>query len=183
MSNRVSPIGADYKVGKFGNCANGTGVHLSQTEFGFLGELAAFPDFVQGVDTLIGQMISQSKDLTAFKIASNRWFLACPLNVSVEIKRQINSSQASLIDLTHGRTSLLVSGLKAEWVLSKLYGIDFAQSAFPTETGIATTHHGILTQIYRPYDTVFDLFIFRSLARSFWHTLTRAADDVGYEVE
>ncbi|MGL4489698.1 MAG: sarcosine oxidase subunit gamma, partial [Rhizobiaceae bacterium] len=119
----------------------------------------------------------------AFKIASNRWFIAGPESLSDTIKSKLKPSDGSLIDLTHGRASLLIVGPKAERVLSKLYAIDFSVAAFPVDTGMATSHHNIFTQIHRPYPSAFDLFVFRSFARSFWHTLQRAAEEVGYEVE
>ncbi len=181
MSDRASPIGPDYKTGTFGNLANGVGVHISETTFGFLGELAAFPDALEKIERLVATL-SKSDGITAFKIASNRWFLAGPATLHDAIKSKLKSADGSLVDLTHGRTSLLITGPKAEWVLSKLYAIDFSRAAFPPNTGLATTHHNFFTQIYRPYEQTFDLFIFRSFARAFWHTLQRAAEEVGYEV-
>ncbi|MGL4490989.1 MAG: sarcosine oxidase subunit gamma family protein [Rhizobiaceae bacterium] len=182
MFDRISPIGPDYKTGQFGNLSNGVGVHLSETTFGFLGELAAFADALEKVEKLVA-LISKSDGVTAFKIASNRWFIAGPATLSDAIKSKLKPADGSLVDLTHGRASLLIVGAKAERVLSKLYAIDFSLVAFPVDTGIATSHHNIFTQIYRPYPQTFDLFIFRSFARPFWHTLQRAAEEVGYEVE
>ncbi len=183
MSNRVSPIGSEYKKGPSGNLANGPSVHLSETEFGFLGELANFAHAAKIVDELVLQTIESVDGSRGFKIAENRWFLAGSQALHSALKSQLKSDDGSLIDLTHGRTSLLIAGPKAEWVLSKLYPIDFSINTFGVETGLSTAHHNIFTQIYRPSDQTFDLFIFRSFARSFWHTLTRACENNGYEVE
>jgi sarcosine oxidase subunit gamma len=182
MSDRASPIGIDYKVGKFGNVSNGAGVQLSENTFGFLGELAAFPDTLEKVGKLVATL-PKPTDVTAFRIASNRWFLAGPATLHEAIKAKLKPADGSLVDLTHGRTSLRITGPKTEWVLSKLYAIDFSPTAFGVSTGLSTTHHTVFTQIYRPHEQTFDLFIFRSFARSFWHTLQRAAEEVGYEVE
>lgn len=183
MFNRASPIGSDYKKGTFGNLSQGPNVHLSETHFGFLGELATFDHAAISVDKLVLETTARIDGSSAFKNAHNRWFLAGTEALHHELKAKIKPSDASLIDLTHGRTSLMITGERAEWVLSKLYPIDFSPTVFRVETGLSTTHHNIFTQIYRPYENTFDLFMFRSFARSFWHTLTRASEDIGYEVE
>ena len=181
MSDRASPLGADFKPGQRGNIAHGIGVTLGEPDLACLCELAAFPDSLAKVETLVAS-VSKSAEVSAFKIAANRWFLAGPVTLTEVIRTKLKLSDGSLIDLAHGRTALRISGPKAEWVLSKLYAIDFSIAAFPAGTGLATTHHGIFTQIHRRDAQTFDLFIFRSLARAFWHTLQRAAEETGYEV-
>jgi methylglutamate dehydrogenase subunit D len=181
MSDRASPLGTEFKPGRYGNLASGVGVTLSETDFGFLGEFAAFPDALDKAEKLVAT-VSKSESVTAFKIAANRWFLAGPATLADAIRKKLKPADGSLTDLTHGRTSLRITGLKAEWVLSKLYAIDFSLAAFPVETGLSTAHHSIFTQIYRHDAQTFDLFIFRSFARSFWHTLQRAAEETGYEM-
>ena len=181
MSDRASPLGAEFKRGQRGNLTSGIGVTLSETDFSFLGELAVFPDAFAKIEVLVASLL-KADDMTAFKIAANRWFLAGPETLDEAIRKTLKPVDGSLIDLSHGRTALRISGPKAEWVLSKLYAIDFSLAAFPAETGLSTTHHTIFTQIHRRDEQTFDLFIFRSFARSFWHTLQRAAEETGYEV-
>ena len=181
MSNRASPLEADFKPGQYGNLGHGIGVMLSQPQYGFLGELAAFPASVGTVAKLAGAA-ADAPGAICFAIAVNRWFLAGSEGTDALIAAKLKQSDGSLIDLSHGRTALRISGPKAEWVLSKLYAIDFSVATFPALSGLSTTHHSIFTQIYRHDEETFDLFVFRSLARSFWHTLRRAAEETGYEV-
>ncbi|MGB8816994.1 MAG: sarcosine oxidase subunit gamma family protein [Rhizobiaceae bacterium] len=181
MSDRLSALGPDFKPGQYGNLADGIGVRLGETDFGFLGELAAFPDAMDKIEKLVAT-VSKPEGSAAFKIAANRWFLAGPATLGDSIRAKLKPADGSLIDLTHGRTALRISGSKAGWVLSKLYAIDFSLAAFPVGTGLSTAHHSIFTQVYRRDAQTFDLFIFRSFARSFWHTLQRAAEETGYEV-
>jgi sarcosine oxidase subunit gamma len=86
-------------------------------------------------------------------------------------------------DLSHGRTALRASGSKAAWILSKLFAIDFSTAAFPVGAGRSTMHHDIFAQIQRTGEMAFDLYVFRSFARSFWTSLCHAAEEVGYAVE
>ena len=80
------------------------------------------------------------------------------------------------------RTALRIAGPKAEWVLSKLFAIDFSTENLPQGAGISTNHHEVFAQIQRTGPDQFDIYVFRSFARSFWHTLCRAAEETGYEV-
>ncbi len=183
MSDRASALGADFKPGQFGDLSNGAGVHLSETGFAFVGELASFTHAAMLTDEMVKQACRDKETSAAFKFAANRWFLAGSSGLRDQLAAKTDPANASLTDLTHGRTSFLVTGPKAEWVLSKLFAIDFRQKAFPVDTGLSTMHHDIFAQIYRPYEQTFDIFVYRSFARSFWHTLCRAAEEVGYEVK
>ena len=181
MSDRISPLGADFKPGRYGNTADGIGVTLGENSFDFIGELAAFASGLAAVAKLAATA-SKVKGATVFQISANRWMLAGPDALRETIAASLKPADGSLIDLSHGRTALTISGSKAERVLSKLYAIDFALAAFPTGTGLSTAHHTIFTQIYRDDEQTFTLFVFRSFARAFWHTLQRAAEETGYEV-
>jgi methylglutamate dehydrogenase subunit D len=44
-------------------------------------------------------------------------------------------------------------------------------------------HHDIHANIQRIDDETFDIYVFRTFARSFWQTLGHAAEEVGYRVE
>ena len=72
----------------------------------------------------------------------------------------------TVTDLSHGRTAIRISGPKAEWVLAKFFAIDFALPAFPEGAGRSTAHHDIFAQIQRTGAEQFDLYVFRSFARS-----------------
>ena len=94
----------------------------------------------------------------------------------------IASDIGAVTDLSHGRTALGISGPKAEWVLSKLFAVDFSLPAMPVGCGMSTAHHDIAAQIQRAGDDRFDLYVFRSFARAVWKLLCRASEEVGYEV-
>ncbi len=182
MSDRASALGQVRKSGAFGDVSNGAGVTLDETFFDFVGEVAAFPLSVATVEKLIGSATAKVKTGFAFKIATNRWLVAGTPNFRRALEPKLASQDGSLIDLTHGRTVFRIDGPKAEWVLSKLFAVDFRLAAFPEKTGLATMHHDTFAQVYRPGAQTFDIFVFRSFARSFWQTLRHAAEEVGYEV-
>lgn len=182
MSDRASALGADLKPGEFGNLANGVGVTLGETFFGFIAEIAAFAGSQESVSKLVWKSEARIEGSLAFPIAKGRWLAAGSGAFRAALENGLDGSEASFIDLTQGRTGLTVGGPKAEWVLSKLFAVDFRQSAFPERTGLATMHHDTFAQIYRTGADGFVILVYRSFARSFWHALRRAAEETGYEV-
>jgi sarcosine oxidase subunit gamma len=96
--------------------------------------------------------------------------------------KAVTPAIGTVTDLSHGRTVIRVEGPEAEWVLAKLFAIDFALPAFPVGAGRSTAHHDVFAQIQRSAANQFDIYVFRSFARSFWTTLCHAAAEAGYEV-
>ncbi len=182
MSDRASALGEARKSGAFGDVSNGAGVTLDEIFFDFVAEVAAFPTTFPAVEKLIGSATVKVKTSFAFKIATNRWLVAGTPDFRRALEPKLASQDGTLIDLTHGRTAFMVTGPKSEWVLSKLFAVDFRLAAFPDKTGLATMHHDTFAQIYRPGAETFDIFVFRSFARSFWGMMCHAAEEVGYEV-
>jgi methylglutamate dehydrogenase subunit D len=182
MSDRASPLGAEFKPGTFGNLSGDAGVVLGERQFDFVAEVAAFDQSIAEATRLVSGALKKAGDGYSFQITQNRWLVAGAAALRDALSRKADSSSLSLIDQTHGRTVLTVSGARAKWVLSKLFAIDFRQTAFPTGTGLATLHHDVSAWIYRDAEDGFVLFVPRSFARSFWHTLCRAAEEVGYDI-
>ena len=182
MSDRASAIGADFKAGLYGDVTDGAGVTLSEAFFDFTAEIAAFPGKEEAVSKLISKAGARIDGSMSFQFAQYRWLAAGTLKFRAGLENGIDGAQGSFVDLSHGRSAITVRGRKAEWVLSKLFAVDFRGAAFPAGTGLATMHHDIFAQIYRSGAQSFDIFVYRSFARSFWHALCRAAEEVGYEV-
>ena len=73
---------------------------------------------------------------------------------------------------------LRIEGERAEWVLAKLFAIDFSLPAFPLHAGRSVNHHDVFAQIQRTGEKQFDIYVFRSFARSFWKMRARCASMV-----
>jgi methylglutamate dehydrogenase subunit D len=182
MSDHVSPLGAEFKPGRYGALSGEPCVVLGEGQFDFVAEVAAFDQSKAEVTRLVSDALKKTGDGHSFQIAWNRWIVAGPAALRDAIGRKADDSRASLIDQTHGRTALTINGPRTEWVLAKLFAIDFRPKAFPASTGLATLHHDISAWIYRDTADGFILFVPRSFTRSFWHTLRRSAEEVGYRI-
>jgi methylglutamate dehydrogenase subunit D len=119
-----------------------------------------------------------------FGIAPGQWLIVDQAEGLAErLADAIDIETGTVTDLSHGRTAVRISGPKAEWVLAKFFAIDFSLPAFPVQAGCATAHHDIFAHIQRTGDDAFDLYVFRSFARSFWQALCHATEETGYEVK
>lgn len=194
MVEQLSPLVAVFRPGSHGNFVDGVGVTLSEIAPGSIVQLAAWPgeekklmaaiSSITGLKLADGAGAGASSDRhAAFGFAPGK-FLVTDMaeGLATTVAGKVTSAIGTVTDLSHGRTAIRITGMKAEWVLAKLFAIDFSLAAFPQGSGVSTTHHDIFTQIQRSGPDCFDLYVFRSFAHSFWKMLCHAADEVGYEV-
>jgi methylglutamate dehydrogenase subunit D len=194
MAEPRSPLEPSWRPGRHGNRAGGIGVTLRETRPGSIVEVAAWPDnhaqVALAIGTVIGLELRTSPqsgvaaDLqAAFGVGPGRFLVIDQREGLLErLAAQIGIEDGTVCDLSHGRTALRIAGSRAEWVLAKLFAVDFSEPAFSLGEGRSTAHHDIATAVQRTGAQQFDLYVPRSFARSFWHAITRAAEEVGYEV-
>ena len=194
MVEQLSPLGAAYRPGSHGNFADGVGARVSETRPGSIVEVAAWPGAEKALIAAIkaatglalpdgagGGIVKDGKSV--FGIGPGKFTVIDQADGAAEtLKAAIGIDVGTVTDLSHGRTAIRIAGPKAEWVLAKFYALDFSLPAFPVGSGRATLHHDIFTQIQRTGGEQFDLYVFRSFARSFWTMLCHGAEEVGYEV-
>lgn len=194
MAEPLSPLQPVWQPGRHGNLSGGAGIVLSETRPASIVQVAAWAGSERAVIDAIreatglavpdgagGGVATRTK--AAFGIAPGRFLVVDQAEgLEAELRSRIDSGAGSVTGLSHGRTAIRVDGPKAEWVLAKLFAVDFSLTALPVGSGVATVHHDVLAQIQRSGAMRFDLYVFRSFARSFWTTLCHVAEDVGYEV-
>ena len=93
---------------------------------------------------------------------------------------------ASVSDQSDGYVLIRLTGPRVRDALSKLVPIDLHPRAFKTGDVAATVASHIGVTLWRPADQpdaghMFEVAMFRSLARSFWHALADAAAEYGFE--
>ena len=194
MVDVLSPLQPVWKPGTHGNTASGIGVVLTETQPGSIVQVAAWPGqekkMIAAIRSVTGLALADgagggaaNDTKAAFGIAPGRFLIVDQgEGLAATFSGVVTSEIGTVTDLSHGRTALRISGPKAEWVLAKFFAIDFALPAFPVGSGVATVHHDIFAHIQRTGADQFDLYIFRSFARSFWTALCHASEEVGYEV-
>ena len=195
MVEILSPLGEAFRPGSHGNLALKPGVTLSECGFGSIVETVCWsgcePALIETIRAATGLHLPDGAGggivegpRAGFGIGPGRFLLrdeACGLSEALRAAFAIDTG--TVTDLSHGRTAFRIAGPAAGWVLAKLFAIDFSQSSFPLHAGRASAHHDIHAAIQRSGEDVFDLFVFRSFARSFWTMLGHAAAEVGYLVK
>ena len=191
----ASPLAGHYERGEFGALTDaGPGVVLGE-RFGLaIAEVAAWRGsevkMRAAIKTAAGLTLKAApgsgvskKDIAGFNIASGRWLVSGDKSGLVAAIDAAAGEHGTITDLSHGRTVIRIDGQKSRWVLAKLFAVDFADSAFAAGNGLSTAHHDIHSQIQRVGPNAFDIYVFRSFARSFWRLLRHSAEEVGYRVE
>ncbi|TPN59513.1 sarcosine oxidase subunit gamma family protein [Mesorhizobium sp. B1-1-4] len=195
MVERLSPLEPEFHVGSHGNFEHGVEVILTETRPASIVQLAAWPgeekkllSCIRAVTGLAlpdgagGGATNGAK--SAFGFAPGKFTVADEAEgLAAAFTGMVAPAIGTVTDLSHGRTAIRIAGPKAEWVLAKFFAIDFALPAFPLDAGRSTTHHDIFAQVQRTGGDQFDIYVFRSFARSFWKALCHASEEVGYEVQ
>jgi sarcosine oxidase subunit gamma len=95
------------------------------------------------------------------------------------------AQDAVVTEIGHSRTVLRLSGPGARTVLNRGLPIDLDDSAFPESVFAQSIIHHIPALVHRlpsDDDTVFDIYVPREYAVSFWEWLTEAAAPLGGQI-
>lgn len=195
MAERQSPLEPEFHVGSHGNFERGVEILLTETRPGSIVQLAAWPGeekkLMEAIRTVTGLALPDGAGgglsdgvKAVFGSAPGKFTVTDEAEgLAVALTKAVTPAIGTVTDLSHGRTAIRIAGPKAEWVLSKFFAIDFALPAFPVGAGRSTMHHDVFAQIQRTGTDQFDIYVFRSFARSFWKALCHASEEVGYEVQ
>ena len=195
MVERQSPLEPVFHPGSHGNFEHGVEVILSETRPASILQLAAWPgeerQLINAIRKVTGLALPDgagggvtSGGRSVFGFAPGKFTVVDEAEgLAAAFAGVITPAIGTLTDLSHGRTAIRIAGPKAEWVMAKFFAIDFALPAFPVGAGRSTTHHDVFAQIQRTGADQFDIYVFRSFARSFWKALCHASEEVGYEVQ
>lgn len=193
MVEQLSPLGEAWQRGAHGNIADRPGVTIAETKPGSIVQVAAWPGTEKAVLEVIRAVTGLSlpdgagagaaeEAKAAFGFAPGKFMVIDQAEgLEARLAAALTVDLGVVTGLSHGRTAIRVSGPKAEWVLAKFFAVDFALPAFPVGAGKSTSHHEVFAQIQRTGAEQFDLYVFRSMARSFWTALCHGAEEVGYE--
>jgi heterotetrameric sarcosine oxidase gamma subunit len=194
MVEQLSPLEPVWKPGAHGKVLGGSGVVLEETKPGSIVQVAAFPGEEKALIAIIAEVAGRGlpdgagggfigNGKCAFGFAPGKFMVVDQdEGLGARLKPAVPVQVGTVTDLSHGRTAIRISGPKSEWVLAKFFALDFSLPAFPEGAGRSTAHHDIFAQIQRVGPDAFDVYVFRSFARSFWTALSHASEEVGYEV-
>jgi sarcosine oxidase subunit gamma len=105
----------------------------------------------------------------------NSWIVICEQDDLLLAKLQnAVGDLAAVVDQSHGRCGLRLSGVHARAVMAKNCALDFHPKSFKTGDSALTSVAHMNALIIQVDDESYDLFIARSFARSFAHAIEQS---------
>jgi methylglutamate dehydrogenase subunit D len=177
------PFGALWQDSRHGRQDGAPGVTLTAKPMRTMAEVACFAADDPLLATVIGATRAKGGAF-GFRIGPQRAFIACAHDDMIaQLKGLVPPARGAIIDQSHGRVAIRAAGPEVEWMLAKLFAIDFDKRVFRPGTGIATAHHLVFALIHRESETAFTLFPHRSFARDLLQSLIRAGEERGIAVD
>ncbi len=196
LAERRSALAAVYETGLFGADVIGEpGVTLAERRPLSIVHIAGKADdkaFTDGVKKACGCdlptescTVSSSDDLSIAWLAPTRWLVVAPdrgPGVLEKALREACGDSGAVIDVSHGRTVIRISGPNARNVLMKGAPLDFHKSVFtPGKTAqSAISQCGVVLVCVA--EDAFDLYVFRGFGQHMWEWICDAAREYGYRV-
>jgi len=88
----------------------------------------------------------------------------------------------TVLDLSHSRTHVRMTGAQAQVCLNRLIPIDLRLNACPMGSVMSTSLHHVAITIWLSESGAYELFIPRGFALSLWEVLTKTATQFGSEI-
>jgi sarcosine oxidase subunit gamma len=132
-----------------------------------------------GVECPIQPGVCNSKDgVQVTWNGPNNWIVICDEDESLIVKLQkAVGKKAAVVDQSHGRCGLRLSGIHARAVMAKNCALDFHPEFFKAGDSALTSIAHMNAMIIQVDDNSYDLFVARSLARSFAHAIEHSCDE------
>jgi methylglutamate dehydrogenase subunit D len=102
-------------------------------------------------------------------------------NSATELKKRLGAN-ASVIDQSHGRVVIRISGARSRDVLAKGTPVDLHPEQFPIGKSAMTQMAHVGVHLTRTGKDEFTLSVFRGFSESFWEWLTTSSAEFGYQV-
>ncbi len=182
---RISALSGHIIPGHHG--VEGSGVTIKEVPDLMLWQMAAWADTVDRAASQVAQQ-SGMGSVPGFAAATGNHqrallrieplkFWVFGASVSSE-----SSDQSVVLDLSHSRTHLRLTGDNATDLLNSYMPIDLRERSFPVNSVASTAFHHVGVTLWRS-DAGFELFIPRGFALSLWELLQDAALQYGLTVE
>ena len=188
MVDRISALAEQYQPGKSGLLGDGdsAGVILQEISSITLYQLAAWPQSVEAVATMVANTIGaeqapgpgnaqSGKHGSALRVEPLKWWLygiAAP---------EIEAEQGSMLDISHSRSQVRVTGTEAVTFLNRHLSLDLREKSFPVDSVASSVIHHVGITLWRSGQG-YELFIPRGFALSLWQGLVESATQFGLEV-
>ncbi|MDB4224781.1 hypothetical protein N9850_13500 [Granulosicoccus sp.] len=188
MDNRISALAGHYHVGKSGILLNGetAGVCLQDVHGLKLYQVSAWANSIDAVGIQIANAVGCDRapgpceaavgtNAAALRIEPLKWWL-----YGVDAP-DVDAEQGGILDISHSRTQVRVSGAEATTLLNRHLPLDLREQSFPVGSVASTMIHHVGVTLWRS-DEGYELFIPRGFALSLWEGIVESATQFGLEI-
>lgn len=168
-----------------------TGVSFSEVQTYSLVQIAAWPETLHSVGLTAtklagcdaapapGRAVFEGTR-TLMRVEPLKWWVLSEAPQDASSLPALEATQGAVLDLSHSRTWLRVSGDKAAPLLNHFLPINLSDRAFPAGSVATTAMHHIGVTLWRDEDA-FNLLLPRSFASSLFELFTDSASQYGYK--
>ena len=185
MVDRVSALAAGYKPGKFG-APGDTGVILQDMQNLVLHQVGTWAESIDEVGAIIAKQVgtqsapgpcSSATGSTGslLRIEPLKWWLFGAQ------ASELDAEKGVVLDLSHSRTHIRVSGNDAVTFLNRHLPLDLRESSFPEGSVASSAIHHVGVTLWRSAEG-YELFIPRGFALALWEGFVESAEQFGLEV-
>lgn len=185
MVDRISALEGQYQPGHHG-LADKTGVTLTEVRDLTLHQVAAWPNTIgavgthaaaaAGVTSAPGPASSEaSANAAVLRIEPLKWWV-----VGAE-PEAIDPERGAILDLSHSRTHIRISGDRAATVLNGFISLDLREQSFPQGSVGSTGFHHIGVTVWRSSNG-YEVFAPRGYGVAIWQMLVEGAEQYGLDI-
>ena len=172
---RSLPLRDVAKLGRFGAAAVNPGVVLSVVHPVTLAAVVAR----KGKSKAVANALKLMRSASIRAAGPDQYFVEGVATSDLKYKLGVN---ASVIDQSHGRVAMCVSGPRCRDVLARGTPVDLHHEHFLVGQSAMTQIAHIGVQLTRTGEDEFMISVFRSFSESLWEWLAHSAAQFGYEV-
>ncbi|WP_170975729.1 sarcosine oxidase subunit gamma family protein [Rhizobium sp. FY34] len=145
------------------------GLALTAPSSGQVLQLMARPGTVTKSDILTALEGGEAADLRP--AGPGQWLLVCDSPSAIAMLERQFGARMHVVDQTHGRSRIQLSGQNVRQVLAKATGVDLHPAEFPVGHAVMTLLGHIGANLARTGDNIYELLVLRGFAESLWGEL------------
>jgi len=185
MAERLSALAGNYPQGRIG-AAGEVGVRLEDIKNLVLHQVGAWPATLHDVGRALAAHADahaapkpcsaiDGSEATLLRVEPLKWWL-----LGLE-PPELDAEQGALLDLSHSRTRIRVSGPRAAELINRHLPLDLRDASFPQGSVASSAFHHVGVTVWRS-SLGFEMFLPRGYAMSLWEMLLESAGQFGAEV-
>ena len=185
MVNKTSALSTNYKIGstKINDEIKLTFQEIKNLE---IFQISAWPSTLENINSKLSNIINSThaphfnkslsfNDAHILRIEPLKFWIIGEVNIDIE------SDQATILDLSHAFTSIEVRGRDVTNFFNRHLPLDLRDQYFPVNSVASSAIHHVSIKLWRT-DKGYRLFIPRGFALSIWEILLETASQFGYEI-